>query len=76
MTPLLWLAATATGDAHVVDGLLPPVKMIGDIPSYALDKHTAIGKAAIHRLARQNRVVRARCWRLTSPSTEPTPSPA
>ena len=58
MTLLLWRAATAAGDAHVVDGLLPPVKMIGDIPSYALDKHTAIGKAAIHRLARQNRVVR------------------
>jgi hypothetical protein len=58
MTPLLWLAATAAGDAHVVDGILPPVKMIGDIPGYALDKHTAIGKAAIHRLARENHAVR------------------
>ena len=60
MTPLLWLAATAAGDAHVVDGVLPPVKMIGDsgVPAYALDKHTAIGKAAIHRLARENRAVR------------------
>jgi len=58
MTPLLWLAASAAGDAHVVEGVLPPVKMIGDIPGYALDKHTAIGKAAIDRLARQNCAVR------------------
>jgi hypothetical protein len=58
MTPLLWLAATAAGDARVVDGVLPPVKMIGDIPGYALDKHTAIGKGAIHRPARENRAVR------------------
>ena len=58
MTPLLWLAASAAANRQVVDGLLPPVKMIGDIPGYALDKHTAIGKAAIHRLARENRAVR------------------
>ncbi len=58
MTPLLWLAATVATDARVVDGILPPVKMIGDIPGYALDKHTAVGKAAIHRLARENRAVR------------------
>jgi hypothetical protein len=58
MTPLLSLAATAAGDPHVIEGVLPPVKMIGDIPSYALDKHTAIGKAAIHRLARENHAVR------------------
>jgi hypothetical protein len=58
MTPLLWLAATAAPHAHVVDGVLPPAKMIGDIPGYAFDKHTAVGKTAIHRLARENRAVR------------------
>lgn len=44
MTPLLWLAASAAADAHVVDGVLPPVKMIGDIPGYALDKHTTTAR--------------------------------
>ena len=32
--------------------------MIGDVPAYAYDKHTAVGKAAIHRLARENDAVR------------------
>ena len=58
MTPLLWLAASAAANRQVVEGILPPVKIIGDIPGYAFDKHTAIGKAAIHRLARENRAVR------------------
>jgi hypothetical protein len=50
MTPLLWLAVSAAGDRRVVDSAVPPVVMIGDIPSYVFDKHTAAGKAAIHRL--------------------------
>ena len=32
--------------------------MIGDVPSYVFDEHTATGKAAIHRLARENPAVR------------------
>ncbi len=58
MTPLLWLAASAAGDRRVVEGAVPSVVMIGDIPSYVFDKHTAAGKAAIHRLARENPAVR------------------
>jgi hypothetical protein len=58
MTPLLWLAASAAGDHRVVDCPVPPVAMIGDVPSYAFDKHTAVGKTAIHRLARENDAVR------------------
>jgi hypothetical protein len=58
MTPLLWLAASAAGDHRVVDCSLPPATMIGEVPSYAFDKHTAIGKAAIHRFAHENHVVR------------------
>jgi len=58
MTPLLWLAASAAGDHRVVDCSVPPVTMIGDIPSYVFDKHTAVGKAAIHRFARENHAVR------------------
>jgi len=55
---LLWLAASPAGDRRVVEGAVPPVAMIGDIPSYVFDKHTAAGKAAIHRLARENPAVR------------------
>jgi hypothetical protein len=58
MTPLLWLAASAAGDHRVVDCSVPPVTMIGDIPSFVFDKHTALGKAAIHRFARENHAVR------------------
>ena len=32
--------------------------VIGDVPAYALDKHTALGKAAIHCFARQCQAVR------------------
>jgi hypothetical protein len=58
MTPLLWLTASATGDHRIVDYPAPPVTLIGDVPSYVFDKHTAVGKAAIHRFARENHAVR------------------
>ncbi len=58
MTPLLWLAASPAADHRVVEGAVPSVRMIGNIPSYVFDKHTAVGKAAIHRLARENPAVR------------------
>jgi hypothetical protein len=58
MTPLLWLAASAAGDHRIVDCPVPPVTMIGGIPSFVFDKHVAIGKAAIHRFARENHAVR------------------
>jgi hypothetical protein len=32
--------------------------MIGEVPAYPFDKHTAAGKAAIHRLARECPAVR------------------
>jgi hypothetical protein len=57
MTPLLWIAASGTADARVVECPVPASPMIGGVPMYALDKHTAIGKAAIHRLARENEAV-------------------
>jgi hypothetical protein len=57
MTPLLWLAASASGDHRIVDCPVPPVTMIGEVPSYVFDKHTAVGKAAIHRFARENNAV-------------------
>jgi MgsA AAA+ ATPase C terminal len=58
MTPLIWLASEKAGDHHVVDCPVPPVTMIGEVPAYALDKHTALGKAAIHRFVRECPAVR------------------
>ena len=58
MIPLLWLAASTTACPRVVACVPPCVTMIGEIPSYALDKHTSAGKLAIQRLARENRAVR------------------
>lgn len=59
MAPLLWLAASADLEQRANFCLVPPVTIVGEIPTYAFDKHTAIGKAAIHRLARENEAVRA-----------------
>jgi hypothetical protein len=58
MTPLLWLASENSGGHHVIDCPVPPTTMIGEVPAYAFDKHTAVGKAAIHRLARECPAVR------------------
>jgi hypothetical protein len=53
MTPPIWLESEKLGGHQVVDCAVPPVTMIGEVPAYALDKHTALGKAAIHRFARE-----------------------
>ena len=58
MTPLLWLVSGKAVGHRVVDCRVPPVTMIGEVPAYALDKHTALGKAAIHRFARECPAVR------------------
>jgi hypothetical protein len=57
MAPLLWIAASRTADARVVECPVPPAPVIGGVPLWTFDKHTAIGKAAIHRLARENDAV-------------------
>jgi hypothetical protein len=53
MTPLIWLASEKAGSHQIVDCPIPPVTMIGELPAYAFDKHTALGKAAIRRFARE-----------------------
>jgi hypothetical protein len=58
MAPLLWLASEQAGGHQVVDCPIPPARLIGELPAYALDKHTGLGKAAIHRFARECSAVR------------------
>jgi hypothetical protein len=57
MVPLLWLAASASSSHSVSEQSTPPVRKVGDLPTYALDKHCWLGKAAIRRFARECRDV-------------------
>ena len=58
MSPLLWLAAASDPAPRVIECQVPPYLMLGDVPSYVLDKHTSAGKFAIQRLVRENEAVR------------------
>ena len=58
MLPLLWLAASSDPAPRVIECAVPPYLMLGDVPSYALDKHTSAGKTAIKRLVRENQAIR------------------
>ena len=56
MVPLIWLESTGAAP-HVISEQLPPVRCLGDLPLYALDKHTRVGRTAIRRFAAENRDV-------------------
>jgi hypothetical protein len=53
MVPLIWLAA-ATSQQSVCDCLIPPLARVGDVPLYALDMHTRLGREAIWLFACEN----------------------
>ncbi len=59
MVPLIWLAAKTSGEVRVCERPVPPVTTVDDVPLYALDEHTRLGREAIWRLARENDAVRA-----------------
>jgi hypothetical protein len=55
----LWAAWRSEGRVvRVVDQWIPEAPMLGDVPTWALDKHTRAGKAAIGRFAVENAQVR------------------
>jgi len=58
MVPLLWLAANKSMQKRVCDCPVPPLVKAGDVPLYALDEHTRLGREAIWRLACENDAVR------------------
>jgi hypothetical protein len=58
MVPLLWLAARQS-ESRVCDCAVPPLIKADDVPLYALDKHTRLGREAIWRFACENDTVRA-----------------
>ena len=57
MVPLIWLAA-ATSQQSVCDCPVPPLTRAADVPLYALDEHTRLGREAIWRFACENDGVR------------------
>jgi len=58
MVPLIWLTA-ATSQQSVCDCPVPPLARAGDVPLYALDMHTRLGREAIWRFACENDSARA-----------------
>jgi hypothetical protein len=58
MVPLIWLSAR-NSEKRVCDCVVPPLVKTGDVPLYALDKHTRSGREAIWRFACENDSVRA-----------------
>jgi len=58
MVPLIWLAARDTKQS-VRDCTVPALVESRDVPLYALDQHTRLGREAIWRFACENETVRA-----------------
>jgi hypothetical protein len=59
MMPLVWLAANEGQRPTVSENPIPPSLLIDEVPLYALDKHTRLGREAIWRFAQSNEAVRA-----------------
>jgi len=58
MVPLIWLAARDSKQ-QVRDCPIPPLIQAGDVPLYALDMHTRLGREGIWRFVQENKSVRA-----------------
>jgi hypothetical protein len=66
MVPLIWLAAR-NSEKRVCDCAVPPLVKADDVPLYALDKHTRLGRDAIWHFACENDSVRACLARFIPP---------
>jgi hypothetical protein len=58
MAPLLWLDVNRGFRPSVVECRMPEAAAVDGVPLYTFDKHTAIGRTAIQRLARESQPVR------------------
>ena len=67
MVPLIWLAAQKSQN-RIGDCAVPHLVEAEDVPLYALDKHTRLGREAIWRFACENDSVRACLVRFVPPS--------
>lgn len=57
--PMIHEAAFANGRPEIQETATPPTHAVHGVPTYALDKHTALGKAAIGRFVAENRQMQA-----------------
>jgi hypothetical protein len=71
MVPLIWLAAQK-GKNRIGDCAVPHLVEAEDVPLYALDKHTRLGREAIWRFACENDSVRACLVRFVPLSQRPS----
>ncbi len=58
MVPLVWIAANEGPPPTAVPCVLPPTAVVDDVPMYALDKHTRLGREAIWRFVQEDNAVR------------------
>lgn len=58
MAPLIWLAANDGQIPTVLDRGVPGSSIVDDVPLYALDKHTRVGREAIRNLVKYNSQIR------------------
>jgi hypothetical protein len=58
VVPLIWQTAFREAPPIVANMPGPNSPLLGDVPAYAYDKHTSLGKRAIHVLAKTNAAVR------------------
>lgn len=58
LLPIIWLAAQEQANSHVEECALSPAPEVDNIPLYAFDKHTRIGRQALDLFARENAAVR------------------
>lgn len=66
MAPLIWLAVHDDQNVSIRENTVPSSPIVGDVPLYALDKHTRTGREAIYTFSRNNEEVRA-CLELYVP---------
>jgi hypothetical protein len=57
LVPML-AAEVGYGPSRIIDQRPPETAYVGDLPTYALDKHTRIGRTAIRRFAASNVAVK------------------
>jgi hypothetical protein len=68
MVPLVWLVVRRSKRVAISDCPVSRPVTIGDVPLYALDEHTRLGREAIWRLARENDELRTCLDKFVSPA--------
>jgi hypothetical protein len=68
MVPLIWLAANETQVPFVLNAAVPRSPVLHDIPMYALDKHTRVGRESIRYLVKYNYGIRECLKRYVPPA--------